>query len=371
MSATPHFPSKPLVLLISALLTACSSAPKSATAPGAETAADMKAKAASATSTTPVPQPTITPGPRAGMPQVPVAASAPKPAPAPVPVPAGTPIVLPPPPAAVAQPAQAPAPVIVPPVTENKIFTGTGTFTKPATPPVATPPSAEEVSLNFESADIRAVVQYIMGDVLRETFTIHPSTTGTATIRFSRGIARKDLIPILEMLLRQNGQVMLKEEGIYKVMPAVLGTRGSVTPQVATTSQALPNGFSSQIIQLKFAGVNDMARILEPYATDPQTTIRKDDLRNLLILSGTQRELKHLLDVIDLFDVDYLAGYSVGLFPMSNDVKTLSADLDRIFGAGDKSPLAGIVRIIPIERMNSLLVVTTQPKYLDEAKKMD
>ncbi len=369
MSATPHFPSKPLVLLISALLTACSSPPKSATAPGADVAADVKAKAASAASTTPVPQPAITPGPRAGMPQVPVATSAPKPAPTPVPVPAGTPIAIAPPPVAAAQPAPAPAPVIAPIAAENKIFTGTGTFTKPATPPVATPPSAEEVSLNFETADIRAVVQYIMGDVLRETFTIHPSTTGTATIRFSRGIARKDLIPILEMLLRQNGQVMLKEEGIYKIMPAVLGTRGSVTPQVATTSQALPNGFSSQIIQLKFAGVNDMARILEPYATDPQTTIRKDDLRNLLILSGTQRELKHLLDVIDLFDVDYLAGYSVGLFPMSNDVKTLSADLDRIFGAGDKSPLAGIVRIIPIERMNSLLVVTTQPKYLDEAKK--
>jgi general secretion pathway protein D len=345
MSAKPSFPFKPLSLLVCAALTACSTPPKS----GGPLEGDAKAQT---TSATPVPsgsQPTVMPGPRAGMP--------PQPAPAPV-AEAPKPVA-----------STLPAPAVPNPPPENKIYTGTGTFTKPAAPAVAAQPSAEEVSLNFESADIRSVVQFIMGDVLRETFTIHPSTTGTATIRFSRGVARKDLIPILEMLLRQNNQVMLREEGIYKIMPAVLGTRGSMTPQVGTNSQALPSGFSSQIIQLKYAGVNDMARILEPYATDPQTSIRKDDLRNLLVLSGTQRELKHLLEVVDLFDVDYLAGYSVGLFAMSSDVKTLNADLDKIFGAGEKSPLAGIVRIIPIERLNSLLVVTTQPKYLEEAKK--
>src|SRR5258708_12377202 len=56
---------------------------------------------------------------------------------------------------------------------------------------------------------------------------------------------------------------------------------------------------------------------------------------------------------------------------MQTDVKALSGDLDRLFGnsAQGSSPLAGIVRIIPIERMNGLLVVTTQPKYLEEAKK--
>jgi general secretion pathway protein D len=200
-------------------------------------------------------------------------------------------------------------------------------------------------------------------------------------------VPRSELIPLLEMLLRQNGQVMVREEGLYKIMPANLGTRGSVTPQVATTPAQLPNGYSVQIVQLKFAGVRDMARILEPYAVEPQSSIRVDELRNLLILSGTQRELKHMMEVIGLFDVDYLSGYSVGLFPMQTDVKSLSADLDRIFGsstsgpvapgpagaaaaaAASANPLAGIVRIVPIERLNGLLVITTQPRYLEEARK--
>lgn len=252
---------------------------------------------------------------------------------------------------------------------DTLVVSGTGNFVKPTPPQPSVPSGPEEFSLNFEATDIRAIVQSIMGDYLRESFTIHPATTGTGTIRLSKPVSRKDLIPILEMMLRQNGQIMLREEGLYKIMPAAQGTRGSVTPQVGTSATPLPPGFSVQIVQLKFVGAADMQRILGPYVTDPAASVQIDAVRNLIIVSGTQRELRHLFDIIDLFDVDFLAGYSVGLFQMSTDVKALSADLDRIFGTAAQSPLAGIVRIIPIERMNGLLVVTTQAKYLEEAKK--
>lgn len=249
-----------------------------------------------------------------------------------------------------------------------RTFVGTGNFVnqKPPAPPA--PPGPEEFTLNFEALDIRQIVQYILGDYLKEFFTIHPTTSGTATIRTSKPVARQDLLPILEMLLRQNGQVMIKEDGMYKIMPAALGIKGSVSPQVGGTTKPLPNGYSVQVIQLKYVGVSDMARILLPYQADP-SSVQQDPIRNLLIISGTQRELRHLLDIVDLFDVDFLAGYSIGLYSLSTDVKALGGDLERIFGAGAASPLAGIVKYIPIERLNALLVVTTQPRYLEEAKK--
>ena len=291
--------------------------------------------------------------------------------------PAGAALAEPVPPTAsnagAAAPARRTAPLPIPDM--SKLYTGTGQFVKPPAPAVPAPKGPEEFTLNYEALDIRAVIQSILGDMLRESFSIHPQTAGTVTIRLSKPVPRTELIPTLEMLLRQNGQVMVREEGLYKIMPAAMGTRGSVTPQLATTPAQLPNGYSVQIVQLRFAGVRDMQRILEPYAVEPQSSIRIDELRNLVILSGTQRELKHMLEVIDIFDVDYLAGYSVGLFPMQTDVKALSADLDRIFGGGGTgaaatpSPLAGIVRIVPIERLNGLLVITTQPRYLEEARK--
>ena len=268
------------------------------------------------------------------------------------------------------------APAVAAPKEVIGFYPGTGQFVKPTTPPVTPPKGGEETfNLNFEAQDIRTLVQSILGDYLHETFTIHPGVTGNATIRTSQPVAKRDLIPMLEMLLRDNGQVMVREEGIYKIRPQTVSTRGTLSPQLASTTAALPNGYSVQMVQLKFVGAKDMQRILEPYAIDPMVSVRLDEPRNLIILSGTQREIKHLLEIIDIFDIDFLAGYSVGLFPMQTDVKSLSGDLDRLFGAGGQgpgastSPLAGIVRIIPIERMNGLLVVSTQPRYLEEAKK--
>src|SRR4029453_11945085 len=51
------------------------------------------------------------------------------------------------------------------------------------------------------------------------------------------------------------------------------------------------------------------------------------------------------------------------------DVKSVGQELDKAIGDKATSPLAGILRIIPLERLNALLIVTPQPAYLDEAKK--
>ncbi len=258
----------------------------------------------------------------------------------------------------------------------TKVFKGTGVLVKgqqtggglPAAAPgaVATGPS---VTLNFEGAELREVIRNILTDILGESYTIDAAVGGTVTIRTTSGIPREALPATLEMILRSNGATMIKEGSIWKIVPAATAVRGNITPQLGNSSRALPPGYSVQIVPLKYVGVRQMMTILEPFQKEA-TTVRADDIRNLLIVSGTELELKHMLETIDMFDVNWLAGMSVGLFTLqSAEVKTVVAELDKVMGPADKSPLAGILRIIPIERMNALLVVTPQPAYLEEAKK--
>jgi general secretion pathway protein D len=249
---------------------------------------------------------------------------------------------------------------------EGKTFPGTGVFVNPKPIPAPAAAGPEEASLNFENADIREVAKVILGDYLKESYTVHPAVTGTVTFRTVKPIGLKDLLPTLEMLLRQNNAAAVREEGLYKILP-VTAVRGSLSPQLGSPGAPLPRGYSVLVVPLRYVGAKEMARLLEPFA--PENTVRVDEVRNLVILAGGEREMRHLLDAIELFDVDFLAGYSVGLFPIkSADVKTLMADLDKVFGAQAQGPLAGIVRVIPIERLNALLLVTTQPKYLELAR---
>ena len=188
------------------------------------------------------------------------------------------------------------------------------------------------------------------------------------SLRTVRPIARKDLIPTLEMLLRQNGAALVREDSLYKVVPVAIAARGSISPQLGGPGAALRSGYSVLLVPVLFVGAKEMARLIEPLAVD-QAAIKVDEVRNMLILHGTQRELRHLIDTIDTFDVDFLAGMSVGIFPLQGaDVKTLVAELDKVFGPAAQGPLAGIVRVIPVERLNALLIVTTQPHYLKVAE---
>lgn len=248
-----------------------------------------------------------------------------------------------------------------------RVFPGTGVFVKnvPSPPAVAGP---EEVSLNFEATEIRQVAATILGDILRESFTVHPQVQGTVSLRTVKPIPRKDVLATLEMLLRQNGAALVREDAMYKIVPTAVAARGSVTPQLGAAGAPLRPGFNIVIAPVKFIGAKEMAKLLEPFVVD-QSVVRVDEVRNLLILQGTQRELRHLLETIDLFDVDFLAGMSVGLFPLQGaDVKALVADMDKVFGPQAAGPLAGVVRVIPVERLNALLIVTTQPHYLKVAQ---
>ena len=257
-----------------------------------------------------------------------------------------------------------------------RVYKGTGVIVRgqqaggalPGGPPPP-PRQGGPVMLNFEAADIREVVRNILGDILQQAYAIDPNVGGQVTIRTTSGIQREALPATLETLLRMVGATMVYEGNLWKVVPQTAVVRGNVTPQLGNSTRALPPGYSVQVVPLKYVGAAEMLKILEPFAKDAQA-VRVDITRNLLILSGTEPELRHLIETVDMFDIDWMSGMSAGVFTLHNaDVKSVSQELDKLIGDRNTSPLTGILRIIPIERMNALLVISPNAEYIEQAKK--
>ncbi|MGI9213023.1 MAG: secretin N-terminal domain-containing protein, partial [Methylococcaceae bacterium] len=111
-----------------------------------------------------------------------------------------------------------------------------------------------------------------------------------------------------------------------------------------------------------------MQKVIEPIMP-PKSIIRADEHRNVLLLAGTSEELEGVLETIRLFDVDFMRGMSVGLYSLKNvEAPTLAEELDKVMGDTSKGPLAGVLRLLPIERLNAILAVSTQPRYLEEVE---
>ena len=223
------------------------------------------------------------------------------------------------------------------------------------------------IVLNFENADLREVVRTILGDFLKTSYIYDPKVQGTVSLQTTKPLAPDAVLATLETLLRMNGAALVVGDP-YRVVTLEDAQKAKLVPQLGDDSTPIPPGYQVIIAPLKFVAAAQMEKVLAPFVT-PQSILRTDSERNLLVLAGTSRELGSLLETIDVFDVDWLAGKSIGLFPLAQVApEEMVSELNTIFGTDQDGPLAGMVSFQPINRLNALLVISSQSAYLSKVE---
>lgn len=235
-------------------------------------------------------------------------------------------------------------------------------------PPVREPVRfvGEDVSLNFEQAPLSEVVHAIVGDILKLDYIVDGAIKGQVTLRTRNPIPRNQLLGVLESLLQANGSLMIAgSDGRYLITSSPQATQ--LNPGISNPESLSP-GYSTIIVPLQFISASNMAEILRPMASE-SALVRVDNSRNLMMLAGTRAQLSGWLDIVNTFDVDLLEGMSVGMFPLEHStVEETAMALNGLIAAGAQGGagnLTQVVRVIPVERLNSLLVVTPRSRYLD------
>jgi general secretion pathway protein D len=236
--------------------------------------------------------------------------------------------------------------------------------------PVAPPPGpgvtstqTGDVTLNFVDTDIREIARTILGTTLNLNYTIDPNVHGTGSIETGTPMQRSALIPTLETLLNANGATLLERNGVYAVVPMPAGA----TRNLVSGTNAI--GAGTQIVPLRYASARDLAKVLEPYVGEGGK-IAADPAANTLIVSGDAAVRQTLVGLIRAFDIDILAGQSYALFPVGDsDPAKRATEFERVLQAQAEGALSGVVRVVPMDRVNAVLVVSSQPRYIDAARR--
>ena len=248
---------------------------------------------------------------------------------------------------------------------KRALFEGTGRFVRP--PREGAAGAQEEpgdITLNFENTNIREVVKVILGDLLQVNYLLDPGVQGGVTMQTARPLRRDALLPTLETLLQMNGAAVVLSNGMYHVVPAGKAMKGTLTPQLADAASPLPAGYGVRVVPLRHIGANEMSDILQPLIREGNI-VRVDARRNLLVLAGAGRELEYIMETIRTFDVDWLDGMSVGFFELQfASVENVQRDVEAILGASGAEMMDGLLRIVPIQAANGMLVVSPRKEYL-------
>jgi general secretion pathway protein D len=247
-----------------------------------------------------------------------------------------------------------------------EISRGSGQFIQPtglATPRPA-PAGANGVTFNFENQPVQAVVKAILGDLLKKNYTIVPGVQGNISFSTAEPVDAGQALPILETLLSWTNNALVERGGSYVVLPAKEAVGGNLVPSLGAVAPS--GGLQARLFPLHYISASEMQKLIKPFAR-PDSILLVDPARNLLVLAGTPDELANYARTVRTFDVDWLRGMSVGVFSLQHaSVDDLMPQLDQMFGPKGDTPLAGMLRFIPIKRTNALVVISTQPNYVNE-----
>ena len=282
---------------------------------------------------------------------------------------------------------------------QPRIIRGTDRVVAP--PKRSAPITGPANTFRFEDAPVAEVANVILRDIVGVDYVLHPPLNGTVTLATRGRVSADEAMTLLESALYANGMLLARDSrGVYHVgRPEAL--KGVVAAPRQVTSGPLPAGYGAVIVPLKYIGANEMAAILKPLLP-AEALVRADTVRNLLVLVGTRSQAEGWLDLVNTFDVDLLKGMSVGVFPLKYaSVREMQEALRVVIGNADGTPSAGglpagaaaapppnaagqpaaaaaslplpaalngALRIVPIERLNSILVVTPRASYLDTAR---
>lgn len=256
--------------------------------------------------------------------------------------------------------------------------------------------------LKFEEAPIADVVSLVLREIAKVDYVIHPPINGTVTLATQGEVTAEHAMLLLEAALQANGIQMARDtRGVYHIgRPEAL--KGIVPSLRQVSGNPLPPGQGAVIVPLKNMGATEMATILRSMAP-PEAILRVDALRNLIVMTGTRPQIEGWLDIVNTFDVDLLKGMSVGVFPLKHvSTKDVESAIRIISGGNIANParapgattpapsnpaapgapgaqntaasvapdvsMLGAMRVLPIENINSILIVTPNARHLEQAR---
>lgn len=223
--------------------------------------------------------------------------------------------------------------------------------------------------LNFSEANLRDILRTIT-ELTGVDFILAPGINARISVQTAKPIAKKDVFSVFESVLEVNGLSAVKTGAYYKIVPAQGARQRALELMTNRDPQAIPAGdrMINMVVPVDFIPANDLIQIVKPMLS-PAGNITSFPKANTLIITDTASNLKGILGIVNTLDVDVFEKTEITLVPVKSvDVKTMHKELTEVFsvlGLGKDTPQFAIM---PIERLNSLLVFSSAPLLTDYAK---
>jgi general secretion pathway protein D len=247
------------------------------------------------------------------------------------------------------------------------------------TPAPVTRVNSNEVLLNFQAADIQAVVKAV-SQMTGRNFLLDPRVKGQVTIISAKPVPRSAAYEIFLSALKAQGFTAVDgPSGLVRVIPIAEGRQG------AQVQEGIPRGgerVTTHVAILQNISPTQMVPLLRPLMS-PTSQISAHEPTNALIITDYADNIRRLLAVVEKLDQPISSDVTV--VPLANASALDLADLiARLAGPAGGTAAPGVpipqvpgggvagdrFTVIPDLRTNSLLIRTENPGRLAQLRSL-
>lgn len=211
--------------------------------------------------------------------------------------------------------------------------------------------NARQIELSFNRAPVAEVALQLLGEAYGGTVSVSPEIAGTVTLETGRAVPVSDLPSILaNALALQDIAVQEVAPRTFQIVPQSQSNVAAPRPRLVSQGTPAPNEVT--IYPLRHRSANELTQALQPFTRNGAQIITLDQPPTVLI-SGSPSQRHAVAEMIDLFDVDWLAGTSISLIPLQRtNADAIAAELSRLVADHRQ---AGSLDIIALPRLNAIV----------------
>ncbi|ACS43168.1 type II secretion system secretin GspD [Methylorubrum extorquens] len=220
--------------------------------------------------------------------------------------------------------------------------------------PIEIGPSGHEVRLNFVNVELQEFARAVFEEVLHENVIVDPAVTGRITVRAGNPISKKAALALVREALQASGATLSRPGNVWRIGPA---------PRNAGPSREMV-----RVIPLRFIGITEARGAIQPFlgANGNTSDVAASGTGRFLVLAGRTAEVEGLEQVVATFDVDELRGRAFALVPLKQaGAAPVAQDLLRMIGS---EGIAQGVKVFPVERMNAIMVASSNPDVIERVR---
>ena len=231
----------------------------------------------------------------------------------------------------------------------------------------------EGIILNYDQAPIKEVIEMI-GKYLGINYIIDPTVKGTVNLHTYRALSKQELWPVLLKILRINHIGVTESNGLYEIYPLKDSQAFDISLGVGKeVSKGIKDLSVIQIIPLMHIMADDVSKILVNFTT-PTGKVLAYPENNLLIVVDQRWNIQRLLEFVSLFDVSQFSNVTLRMYEIQNvPVSDLTKELEGIleqYGVEDKKVPGIRIKLIGLERLNALFVISGNRELLEKTESL-